>query len=85
MSFMFSVFWESMKVIDVAKEKMLGANVRPQCRIVPLRRQPLCVSNLLRPLGRKINFTNSKTLVGWWMSRQTVTRVTSNLPECKEP
>ena len=32
--------------------------------------------------GRKINyFTNSKTLV----SRPTVTRVTFDLPECKEP
>ena len=30
--------------------------------------------------GRKINFTNSKTLV----SRATVTRVTFDLPECKE-
>ena len=35
--------------------------------------------------GRKINITNSKTLVGWWMSRLTITRVTSDLPECKEP
>ena len=31
--------------------------------------------------GRKIDFTNSKTLV----SRPTVTRVTFDLPECKEP
>ena len=36
-------------------------------------------------LGRKINFTNSKTLVGWCMSRPTVTRVTFDLSECKEP
>ena len=34
--------------------------------------------------GRKINFTKSKTLVGWSMSRPTVTRVTSDLPECEE-
>ena len=34
--------------------------------------------------GRKINFTNSKTLVGWWMSRPIVPRVTFDLPECKE-
>ena len=43
------------------------------------------------------NFTNSKTLVGWWMSRlasrllnnsvsrPTVTCITFDLPECKEP
>ena len=35
--------------------------------------------------GRKINKTNSEILVGWWMSRRTVTRVTSDLPECREP
>ena len=34
--------------------------------------------------GRKINFTNSETLAGWWMLRPTVTRVTFDLPECKE-
>ena len=33
--------------------------------------------------GRKINFTNSKKL--WWASRPTVTRVSFDLPECKEP
>ena len=31
--------------------------------------------------GRKINFTNSKTLVGWSMSRSTVPRVAFHLPE----
>ena len=35
--------------------------------------------------GRKINFTNSKTLVGWWVSRPTVTRVTLDWPEWKHP
>ena len=34
--------------------------------------------------GREIHFTNSKTLVGWSMSRPTVTRVAFDLPECKE-
>ena len=33
--------------------------------------------------GRKINIGNSKTLVGWLVSRPTVTRVTFDLPECK--
>ena len=32
--------------------------------------------------GRKINFTNSQSLVGWSMSRPTVSRVTVDLPEC---
>ena len=31
--------------------------------------------------GRKINFTNSETLVGWSVSRPTVPRVTFDLPE----
>ena len=35
--------------------------------------------------GRKINFTNSKTLVGWSVSRPRVTQVTFDLPECQEP
>ena len=34
---------------------------------------------------RKINFTNSNTLVGWLVSRPTVTHVTLDLPECTEP
>ena len=34
--------------------------------------------------GREIHFTNSKTLVGWSMSRPTVTRVAFDLPECNE-
>ena len=34
--------------------------------------------------GGKVNFTNSKTLVGWLVSRPTVTRVTLDLPECQE-
>ena len=34
--------------------------------------------------GRRMNFTNSKTLVGWSVSRPTVTRVASDLPERKE-
>ena len=32
--------------------------------------------------GRKINFANSKTLVGRSVSRPTVARVTFDLPEC---
>ena len=35
--------------------------------------------------GRKINFTNLKTLVRRSLSRPSVTRVTFDLPECKEP
>ena len=36
--------------------------------------------------GRKINFINSETLVGWCrrFSRPIVTRVNFDLPECKE-
>ena len=39
------------------------------------KRPPRCVLTdaqqivFLRLVGRKINFTNSKSLVGWWMSR----------------
>ena len=38
-----------------------------------------------KKLDRKINFTNKKTFVGWWMfpSRPTIMRDTFNLPECK--
>ena len=35
--------------------------------------------------GRKINFTNLKTLVRRSVSRPSVTSVTFDLPECKEP
>ena len=35
-------------------------------------------------IATKINFTNSKTLVGRSVSRPTVTRVTFDLPETKD-
>ena len=34
--------------------------------------------------GREIYFTSSKTLVGWSVSRPTVTRVTLDLAECED-
>ena len=60
------------------------------------RPEASCMGSLSRGIGchlqgRKINFANLKNfgwlvgwLVGWWMSRPTGTRVTFDLPECKE-